>query len=333
VHADIPPLHVITAMSDADDEDFVAQLLHSQGWHIGYRAVEWESAKAAIASLTERSIFIYSSDVRGFLGIELAPLVGENLIAICIDDVPIAAHPLMTCIRERINAPQPLPSRAQPVSTANSSKRSVLVTGTSGAPGRSALALALAQEFAITREVELIDADIHSQSLEYLAGDKELTPKLQLSTLNLAARSPVLPESDVLLRLIDIGALPPLADVLSDRRWQGALMHSSLMQSQCILYIAQSDGLGLLRLEKFIQELPLLMTNVPVLFILNQVGATRLDKALSERFVLLMDGRAHFTIPYEMRGGLISSLAKNNSGLWRPREIAKIAALITSQLR
>jgi hypothetical protein len=333
VHADIPPLHVITAMSDADDEDYVAQLLHSQGWHIRYRAVEWDSAKEAARSSTERTLLIYSSDVRGFLAAELAPLASENLITISVDDVAIASHPLMSLIRERINTPQPTLTRALALPMTESSKRSVLVTGTSGAPGRSTLALALAQEFAISREVELIDADVDSQSLEYLAGDKELTPKLHLSTLNLAARSPLLPESDVLLRLIDIGALPPLADVLADRRWQGALIHSSLIQSQCILYIAQSDGLGLLRLEKFIQELPLLTTNVPVLFILNQVGATRLDKALSERFVLLMDGRAHFTIPYEMRGGLMPSLTKNNSGLWRPREIAKIAALITSQLR
>ena len=320
-------------MSDADDEDFVAQLLHSQGWNIHYRAVEWNNAKAAIKNLTERTILIFSSEVRGFIAAELPPLEGENLIAISLDQVPIAAQPLMTLIRERINTPQLIPPRALPSPQGTILKRSVLITGTSGAPGRSTIALALAQEFSITREIELIDADLHSQSLEYLAGDKELNSKLHLSTLNLSTRSAALPESEVPLRLVDIGALPPLADVLADRRWQGALFHNSLTESQCILYIAKSDGLGLLRLEKFIQELPLLTTNVPVLFILNQVGATRLDKALSERFVLLMDGRAHFTIPYEIRGGLLPSLTKNNSGLWRPREIAKIAALIATQLR
>jgi hypothetical protein len=127
--------------------------------------------------------------------------------------------------------------------------------------------------------------------------------------------------------------MPPLADVLADRRWQGALIHSSLAQSQCIVYIAKSDGLGLLRLERFLHELPLLTSSVPVLFILNQVGPTRLDKAMNERFEHIMDGRAHFSIAHEMRGGLLPSLGKSGTGLKPPREIDKIAALITSQLR
>lgn len=320
-------------MSDADDEDFVAQLLHSQGWKILYRAIEWNGAKDAIANSMERTVFIFSSDVRGFNPSELISLENENLIAVSIDNVQIASHPLMSLIHERIKAPQLLPHRALATSQPINLKRSVLITGTSGAPGRSSIALALAQEFSATREVELIDADTSSQSLEYLAGDRTFDSKLKLLTLDLSAKPALLPETDTQLRLIDSGALPPLADVLADRRWQGSLIHSSLVHSQCIVYIAKSDGLGLLRLERFIHELPLLTTNVPVLFILNQVGATRLDKALAERYTLLMDGRAHFSIAHEMRGGVLPSLGKSASGLRPPREIDKIAALITSQLR
>ena len=333
MHADIPALHVITAITDADDEDFVAQLLHSQGWKILYRAIEWTGAKQAIVNSTERTIFIFTSDIRGFKASELHEHEGENLIAVAIDNVEIASHPLMSLIAERIKSPQLLPARQRPLSQSAISARSALITGTSGAPGRSSVALALAEEFASQREVEMIDADMHSQSLEYLAGDKNFDARLRLLTLDLSARPSSLPESETSLRLIDIGAMPPLADVLADRRWQGALMHNALSQSKCIVYIAKCDGLGLLRLERFIHELPLLTTNTPVLFILNQVGPTRLDKALTEKFAQFMDGRAHVTIAHEMRGGLLPTLGKSGLGLKAPREIAKIAALITSQLR
>ena len=333
MRADIPALHVITAISDADDEDFIAQLLHSQGWKILYRAIEWSGAKAAILDSMERTVFIFSSDVRGFIASELLPLENENLIAVTIDGVEIAAHPLMSLIRERIKSPPPLRARALPSPAPINTTKSVLITGTSGAPGRSSIALALAHEFAIQSEIEIIDADAGSQSLEYLAGDKDFDSKLHLLTLDLTVRPSSLPESNRTLRLIDIGAMPPLADVLADRRWQGALIHSSLAQSQCIVYIAKSDGLGLLRLERFLHELPLLTSSVPVLFILNQVGPTRLDKAMNERFEHIMDGRAHFSIAHEMRGGLLPSLGKSGTGLKPPREIDKIAALITSQLR
>ncbi len=320
-------------MSDADDEDFVAQLLHSQGWNIIYRAIEWNAAKQAILNSTERTIFIFSSDLRGFITSELAPLENENLIAVSIDSVQIASHPLMSLIRERIKAPQLLPTRAVATTSIPDKKRSILITGTCGAPGRSSIALSLAQEFASHREVELIDADVTSQSLEYLAGDKNFDANLHLLTLDLSARPARLPESDLTLRIIDVGALPPLADVLADRRWQGSLFHNSLQQSQCIVYMAKADGLGLLRLEKFLHELPLLTTNVPVLFLLGQLGVTRLDKALAQKFTQLMDGRAHFTIAHEIRGGLLPGMSKSASGLRQPREIDKIAALITSQLR
>jgi len=80
-------------------------------------------------------------------------------------------------------------------------------------------------------------------------------------------------------------------------------------------------------------ELPLLTEKVPVIYVLNQLGGTRVEKSVSERFAILMSDRSHFMIPHESRGGVLPSLGKAQSGLRSLREVDKIAALITSQLR
>jgi hypothetical protein len=38
--SEIPQLQVVTAISDSDCEDFVSQLLFSQGWSIIFRAID-----------------------------------------------------------------------------------------------------------------------------------------------------------------------------------------------------------------------------------------------------------------------------------------------------
>ena len=40
MRSEIPQIEVITAIADADFEDFVAQLLFSQGWSIIHRAFD-----------------------------------------------------------------------------------------------------------------------------------------------------------------------------------------------------------------------------------------------------------------------------------------------------
>lgn len=40
MQSEIPQLQVVTAIGDAESEDYIAQLLFSQGWNIVYRAFD-----------------------------------------------------------------------------------------------------------------------------------------------------------------------------------------------------------------------------------------------------------------------------------------------------
>jgi hypothetical protein len=331
MHADIPPIAVITGMSDATDEDFVAQLLHSQGWKITFRSIDWIGAEQALSTAQSRTAFIYSSDLRGLVISELEKYESENLILINIDQIPIASHPIMTVLRSKVRSPYT--PRLLESATAPEPRATIVVTGSTGAPGRSSVALALSEEFSKRKSIELVDADMDSQTLDYLIGERELAKNFTLLTVDIESKPAELPPIGAELRIIDCGALPPLRDVVNDRRWKGSLMHEIITKSQCILYVVKSDGLGLLKLESFMSELPLLTKKVPVIYILNQLGGTRVEKSVSERFATLMSDRSHFMIPHESRGGVLPSLGKAQSGLRSLREVDKIAALITSQLR
>ena len=66
--SEIPQLEVITAIPDADSEDFVAQLLFSQGWNIIYRAFDTASLKAFLddRGVELRTVIVYQNPFPGF---------------------------------------------------------------------------------------------------------------------------------------------------------------------------------------------------------------------------------------------------------------------------
>jgi cellulose biosynthesis protein BcsQ len=331
VRAEIPPIHVITGIDDASQEDILAQLLHSQGWKIIYRAVDWLGAEPALRQISERTIFLYTSNLRGLVRQELDELTSTDLIPIALDGVEFSPSTLMNHIRHILRLTENNSAPLQPPEIISAAKvKSVVVTGSSGAPGRTTLALELAISLSRSSVIDLIDSDIQSPSLSFLADQREFTTPINLTVIDSSLTPYSVDLDPQRISVADIGALPPLADVLNDRRWQGALIHNVLHQSQVIVYVVKADNLGLFRLEKFMKELPLLTKHVSVIYILNQLGGTRLEKAVSDRFTELMSGRAHFILPHDSRSSLFG---KGITGSRIPREVDKIAALITSQLR
>ena len=167
---EIPRLEVITAIEDRDLEDYVAQLLFTQGWSIIYRALDASSLREVLAARNgARTILIYTSATKGFSS-DLLLLQGQlNFTAISLDAIPRGernSHNIMSIIRGYVRAPllQQVPSEKN--YQKSPARQSVItVTGTTGAPGRTLLSMALAEEFSLTRTLSLIDADMRSRTL------------------------------------------------------------------------------------------------------------------------------------------------------------------------
>jgi hypothetical protein len=151
--------------------------------------------------------------------------------------------------------------------------------------------------------VQVFDADLRSPSLAYLVGGAtQFGNRFSVTTLHMENKPADLPVGEMKeVTFVDIGALPPLREVVTDRRWQATLVNNILEQTSSLIYITKSSGLGLLRLEDFISEFPILLRKIPIIYLLNQRSSSREDRAIESRFLSLTSGEKAFVLPHDSR--------------------------------
>jgi len=336
--SEIPQLQVVTAISDSDCEDFVSQLLFSQGWSIIYRAIEMagliEFLEARNGDL--RTVVIYKSDLPNFSADLLELTSNSKVKYICIDEIEINSHKLMTFIRGQLRLPLITNSMAANSNHLEASQSSsvrkpcvITITGTVGAPGRSSVALNIANYLAANSQVNLFDADTRAPALEYFIGRADNNHQninlVSLISQEKSSEATIGKTSSV--SIVDLGPLPPLTEVVNDRRWQAGFINRTLEETTTLIYLCKSNGLSLIRLEQFMSQFPVLLRNLPIIYILNQSGSTREDRALANRFLKMCDGETSFILPMNNRINTnLVEPAKRESGFGRTiSEIGRIA--------
>ncbi|KGA03695.1 hypothetical protein GM49_0795 [freshwater metagenome] len=342
--SEIPQLQVVTAISDSDCEDFVSQLLFSQGWSIIFRAIDMaglmEFLEARNGDL--RTVVIYKSDLPNFDADLLESTSNSKVKHICIDEIEINSHKLMTFIRGQLRLPlitNSLASHSNHLEASQGSQVSpvpsirkpciITITGTVGAPGRSSVALNIANYLAANSEVNLFDADIRAPALEYFIGRADNNHQninlVSLISQEKSSEASIGKTSSV--SVVDLGPLPPLTEVVNDRRWQAGFINRTLEETTTLIYLCKSNGLSLIRLEQFMSQFPVLLRNLPIIYILNQSGSTREDRALSNRFLKMCEGETSFILPMNNRINTnLAEPAKRESGFGRTiSEIGRIA--------
>ena len=335
--SEIPQLQVVTAISDSDCEDFVSQLLFSQGWSIIYRAIDMAGLMDFLDARKGelRTVVIFKSDLPNFDEALLESASNSKVKNICIDEIETNSHKLMTYIRGQLRLPLITNSGIANSVLANPEKSLarkpcvITITGTVGAPGRSSIALNLANYLAASSLVNLYDADLRAPSLEYFIGRAgKKSEKLKLTSLISQEK---LIESNIgdtsSINIVDLGPLPPLTEVVNDRRWQAGFINRTLEETTTLIYLCKSNGLSLIRLEQFMSQFPVLLRKLPIIYILNQSGSTREDRALANRFSKMCDGEISFILPMNHRINTnLAEPAKRESGFGRTiSEIGRIA--------
>jgi hypothetical protein len=345
MQSEIPQLEVITAISDADCEDFVSQLLFSQGWSIIYRAIDMtgltEFLQARGGAL--RTVIIFKSDLPDFDQEIMQSFSNPKVTHICIDNVETNSHKLMTHVRSQLRLPliavnaindnRVASEGAKDNKTTQIRKPCVItIIGTVGAPGRSSIGLNIANYLAVESKVSIYDADIRAPALEYFIGRAEKYNE----NLNLVSLVNLAPQEELVdfkiadssrVSIVDLGSLPPLAEVVNDRRWQAGFINRTLEETTTLIYVCKSNGLSLIRLEQFMTQFPVLLRKLPIIYILNQSGNTREDRALANRFSKMCDGEISFVLPINSRINTnLAEPAKRESGFGKAiSEIGRIA--------
>jgi hypothetical protein len=339
--SEIPQLQVVTAISDSDCEDFVSQLLFSQGWSIIYRAIDMAGLMEFLETRNGdlRTVVIFKSDLPNFSNELLESAANSKVKNICIDDIEINSHKLMTFIRGQLRLPLIANSSASNSNLIEKSQSSqipsarkpcvITITGTVGAPGRSSVALNIANYLAAGSQVNLFDADTRAPALEYFIG-RAGNNHQNLNLVNLVSQEKSIEVTigkTSSVSIVDLGPLPPLTEVVNDRRWHAGFINRTLEETTTLIYLCKSNGLSLIRLEQFMSQFPVLLRNLPIIYILNQSGSTREDRALSNRFLKMCEGETAFILPMNNRINTnLAEPAKRESGFGRTiSEIGRIA--------
>jgi hypothetical protein len=339
--SEIPQLQVVTAISDSDCEDFVSQLLFSQGWSIIYRAIDMAGLMEFLETRNGdlRTVVIFKSDLPNFSNELLESAANSKVKNICIDDIEINSHKLMTFIRGQLRLPlianssvsnSNLIEKSQSSQIPSARKPCVItITGTVGAPGRSSVALNIANYLAAGSQVNLFDADTRAPALEYFIG-RAGNNHQNLNLVNLVSQEKSIEVTigkTSSVSIVDLGPLPPLTEVVNDRRWHAGFINRTLEETTTLIYLCKSNGLSLIRLEQFMSQFPVLLRNLPIIYILNQSGSTREDRALSNRFLKMCEGETAFILPMNNRINTnLAEPAKRESGFGRTiSEIGRLA--------
>ncbi len=315
MRSEIPQLEVITAIADADFEDFVAQLLFSQGWSIIYRAFDTATMTEFLGTRSSlRTVIIYNSDLSGFASSLLMDYHDQPFTFISLDGSEPAAHAVMQKIRSQLRLPLvQSPQPAEPSTTFQresvASPKVLTVTGSAGAPGRTSFAIALGQEMLgiAGKKVVMVDLDFRSPSLtrrlersrsiETSKKAAQLFPLLPLLAVAAASKPTMLPPLTANeIAIVDLGVLPALDEVVHDRRWQGSLVSSILEETTHLLYVLRSTQESLDELAHFLKEFPILLRKIPITYICILVGNSRELRESEARFLTLTSAEARFLL-------------------------------------
>jgi hypothetical protein len=307
----------VTAIGDSVDEDFIAQLIDSQGWQICYRAVDQVDLMDFVSHLDphQRLIVLMRSD---FYGLDIQAIlthISEQVQIISLDEIAVTSHLVMSHLRAQLRQPtftwrSVLSSEDRPETNGVPVMRShlpvIAISGTAGSPGKSRLAIALAQRFLSAHKVELWDLDASSQSLAYLweqSNVSDLIDQAPIRTIPAGCDYAALEFPSDALHILDLGTFPELTHLAHDRRWRPHLINHLLDLSDHLIYVVASSGLHLLRLEEFIEHFPKQLRSIPITYLLAPLNNSREDRAIQERFLALTEGeRAVVLAPEESRG-------------------------------
>jgi hypothetical protein len=330
VRSEIPQIEVITAISDADFEDFVAQLLYSQGWSIIYRAFDSQSLLQLLEERRSlRTVIVYMADLPGFTSNALFAFEDSPFTFISLDGSEPAAHAIMQKIRSQLRLPLLQRSQSEsalPIAQAKIAPKIYTITGST--TGRLTLAIALGEELASKsgggRDVVMIDAEFRSQSLarKLAQGSK----RLRAIALDPSLKPRALPELiNEECAIIDIGRLPSLGEAVHDRRWHGNLISSILETTTHLLYILSSTEESLDELSQFLKEFPILLRKIPITYICILVGSSRELRQAEERFLTLTTAENRFLIRESQLSGGSPLLGSLGGAKTSKSEIGKIA--------
>ena len=300
-------LNVVTAISNNDDEEAVAHLLHSQGCSIIFRALNLQLLTEFLSRYDLEIIVIYSkeflttSHIEELLinssstkFIELSPGVNKQFL---LGQLAQVSRPPLIHQLARVN-------------------NLTAVFGSLASPGISTIT----NHLAVATSARII-APTHHNLRPLTTAQVDVIGTAQLDkTLSDIGSDPV---------VIDAGACLNLTKILSDRRASASWLSQSLICAKSIIYVVKANDNGMIYLSEFVSDFKKVINPPKILYVLNQQRVDRKGEVIQAKFLELIGSQIHVQVPYDRRSE--QSQTGGLARFWRNTTFNKQIAKIGSQ--
>ena len=307
-----PRLDLITAISNSDQEEKIAALLHSQGCNIIYRALNSDLLTAFLASNQSTVSLVYSQDFMTAAKLkELSTsFAGLRLIQLTED---LTSQELLKQLAQ-ISRPPLLHQLAR-------ANNLIAILGTPGSPGISTIT----NHLAVFKSAQVIAAEHHnlrpqsSAKVETIAAS-ELDKKLVALGSGLV--------------FIDSGRSVALTKTISDRRMNALWLSHSLACAGKLVYVLEANDNGISYLAEFVSDFKNIVNPPPIFYVLNQQRFDRRGQSIQRKFLEVVGNQPSFQIPQDYRSIRSQEGAAWPNNFWRSttfnKQIQKIGNQLTS---
>jgi len=303
-------LNLITAISNSDQEEKIAALLHSQGCNIIYRALNIDLLTNFLASNNLKINIIYSEDFLTATGLKELATTYTSLRFIKLTD-DLNSQDLLKLLAQSTR-----PALLHQLVRANNL---TAVLGTPGSPGISTIT----NQLAAYKSAQVIAAQHHNLR------PKSTTKVETISAAELDKKLGVLGSGDW---VIDAGATVALTKTISDRRMDALWLSHTLACAGNLIYVLEAHDNGISYLTEFVTDFKNLVKPPPIYFVLNQQRFDRMGQNIQSKFLEIVGNFPKFQIPQDHRA--IRSLldAGKHHYFWRSTTFSKQIQKIGNQL-
>ncbi len=300
-------LNVVTAISNNDDEEAVAHLLHSQGCNIIFRALNLQLLTEFLSRYDLEIIVIYSKEFLTTFHIE--ELLINSSSTKFIELTPGVNKQFLLGQLAQVSRP-PLIHQLARVNNLTA------VFGSLASPGISTIA----NHLAVATSARII-APTHHNLRPLTTAQVDVIGAAQLDkTLSDIGSDPV---------VIDAGACINLTKILSDRRAAALWLSQSLICAKSIIYVVKANDNGMIYLSEFVSDFKKVINPPKILYVLNQQRFDRKGEVIQAKFLELIGSQIHVQVPYDRRSE--HSQTGGLARFWRNTTFNKQIAKIGSQ--
>ena len=305
---------IITAISAAETEGFIAGTLFAQGWSVVFRAIDVESLELFISSnhdVAHGALLLYASDLPGISKAKLDSLstMVRQTIGFASDlnhsselnnlyEIPKSTTDLVSLVRGFVRTPM---LRAQHISQHRSRRARIIAIGSAGShTGCTMLAINLSMELSVLeKSVLLIEGNYRAPSIAaYLAMRnlnsetpwKSIAPNFCLAEVD-QEHAPMTDEfmekasAEFDYIIIDLGSIAGLSNRLTDRRWTSTMTTWCCDQADELLIISRADQLGTQRLGQVVELLQQTSIRATLSFVMNMKSSGKRGESEETKFL------------------------------------------------